>query len=104
MAGEIATTASNTAKEGAEVSFRRARNEPVKRTSRRRPPHELQRASEGTLPAGASPLLSAKPQTGSHQQAACRSGRLQDSVWKGTNSAAALSPRTPQIPVFKTAD
>ncbi len=33
----------------------------------------------------------------SHQQPACRSGRLPDDFWKGTNTATALSPRTPII-------
>ena len=35
-----------------------------------RTPTELERASLGALPAGASPAITAKPQTGTHQQAA----------------------------------
>jgi len=38
----------------------------------------------------------------SHQQPACRSGRLPDGFWKGTNTATALSPRTPIILEFNT--
>jgi len=42
------------------------------------------RASERrNVACGCLPSNSAKPQTGSHQQAACRSGRLPDSFWKG---------------------